>query len=65
MTVHFLRPEGTCYCGAKPQKRLLGLDFVNTWNNRVATPVDCIEALLHRPFQRKVKVWEGVGRKVR
>ncbi len=67
MKVHYLDPAnpGWTACGYLPQPRNLGLDFVTTWNALVATPVNCLECLMHRPKQRKVKTWEGVGRKVR
>lgn len=68
MDVHYRDGNtDTAPCGYRFQKHLRGLDYVSTWNKRVATPVSCLNCLLfHQPKKRwKVPSWQGVGKKAR
>jgi hypothetical protein len=56
-TVHYVPPGlKVALCGYEPKPRLLGLDYLSSWE-RVAPDVyvTCLECLCHRPpeWQRK------------
>lgn len=52
-------------CGYKFQKHLRGLDYVKTWNYRVATPINCEDCKRYEPKKYKIPSWQGVGRKAK
>lgn len=66
MYVHYSDDGAVAACGYVVQKHLRHLDYVTTWNAKIATPVNCLNCVLfHRPYKRKIATWENVGKKAR
>lgn len=69
MTVHYRHykfvgaPAEVAPCGYVYDKRLRGLDFNCSWDERAPVPVNCTACLQHRPSRRKVLPWHADAQK--